>query len=131
MPQHPVEVILTKQLASYLAMPIFLVDTAGKLLYYNEPAEALLGCRYDETGEMNLPMWSEGFKPTDDDGEPFARERIPLVIAVTEQRPAHDDLWIVGLDGVKRHLSITAFPLLAQGGRNLGAVALFWEADDE
>lgn len=131
MPQHPVEVILTKQLASYLTMPIFLVGSTGDLLYYNEPAEQLLGCKYDETGEMDLPMWSEGFNPTDDDGEPIDRENNPLVIAVTRSRPAHDELWIVGFDGVKRRLSVTAFPLLAQGGRNLGAVALFWEAPAE
>ena len=130
MPQHPVELILTKQLASYLAMPIFLVSTGGDLLYYNEPAEKLLGCRYDETGEMDLAMWSEGFNPTDDNGDPIERERIPLVIAVTQQQPAHDEFWIVGFDGVKRRLSVTAFPVLAQGGRNLGAVAIFWEADE-
>ena len=127
MPQHPVEVILTKQLASYLAMPIFLVDPGGNLLYYNEPAEHLLGCRFDETGEMDLAMWSEGFTPTDDNGEPMPREQVPLVIAVREQRPAHDSLWITGLDGVRRHIAVTAFPVLAQGGRILGAVALFWE----
>ena len=127
MPQHPVEVILTKQLASYLAMPIFLVDPNGDLLYYNEPAEQLLGCRYDETGEMGLAMWSEVFRATDDNGEPLGPDRVPLVIAVNENRPAHDEFWIVGLDGVKRHLSVTAIPLIAQGGRTLGAVALFWE----
>ena len=131
MPQHPVEVILTKQLASYLAMPIFLVGPQGNLLYYNEPAEGLLGCRFDETGEMDLAMWSDGFTPTDDDGEPMTRDQVPLAIAVNEQRPAHDTFWIVGLDGVKRYLSVTAFPLIAQGGRLLGAVALFWEAEPE
>ena len=129
MPQHPVEVILTKQLASYLAMPIFLVGPSGDLLYYNEPAELLLGCRFDETGEMDLSMWSESFTPTDDNGEPLAADQVPLVIAVKEQRPAQDEFWIIGLDGVKRHLSVTAVPLLAQDGRNLGAVALFWEAE--
>jgi PAS domain-containing protein len=128
-PQHPVEVILTKQLASYLAMPIFLVGPGGDLLYYNEPAEQLLGCRFDETGEMDLAVWSDVFTATDDAGDPLAADRMPLVIAVQEQRPAQDDFWIIGLDGVKRHLSVTAVPLLAQDGRNVGAVALFWEAE--
>jgi len=40
---NEIELILMKQVASYLATPIFLVDRAGTLLYYNEPAEALLG----------------------------------------------------------------------------------------
>jgi hypothetical protein len=47
MAQHPIEVILMRQLASYLAMPILLVDPAGTLLFYNEPAERLLGRRYN------------------------------------------------------------------------------------
>src|SRR5688500_18609624 len=110
-------------------MPIFLVGPDGDLLYYNEPAELLLGCRFEETGEMDLGMWSDSFTPTDDNGEPLPPDQVPLVIAVKEQRPAQDEFWILGLDGVKRHLSVTAVPLLAQDGRNLGAVALFWEAD--
>ena len=47
-----------QQLASYLAMPIFLVDPEGNLLYDNEPAERLLGRRYNETGEMPAAEWS-------------------------------------------------------------------------
>ena len=127
MPQHPVELILTKQLASYLAIPIFLVNPEGSLLFYNEPAETILGCRYDETGEMDLETWSSTFTPTDDDGAPLPPERLPLVIALTERKPAHDTFRIVGLDGVSRRIAVTAFPVLAQGDRDLGAVAMFWE----
>ena len=58
MAQKAVELILMRQLASYLAVPIFLVDPDGNLLYYNEPAERLLGRRYDETGEMPVAEWS-------------------------------------------------------------------------
>ena len=43
MAQHAIEVILMRQLASYLAMPILLVDPVGTLLFYNKPAEGLLG----------------------------------------------------------------------------------------
>jgi hypothetical protein len=47
---HPIQIILTRQLAGYLSVPLFLVDPKGDLLFYNEPAEALLGRRFDETG---------------------------------------------------------------------------------
>ena len=43
--QKPLEIILMRQLASYLAMPIFLVDPRGDMLFYNERAEAILGTR--------------------------------------------------------------------------------------
>ncbi|MBW2374226.1 MAG: PAS domain-containing protein, partial [Deltaproteobacteria bacterium] len=38
-----VELILLRQLASQLAMPIIVVDPRGDLLYFNEAAEAILG----------------------------------------------------------------------------------------
>ena len=50
----PIELILMRQLASHLRVPIFLVDGQGTLLFYNEPAEALLGRRFDEAGEMKM-----------------------------------------------------------------------------
>ena len=124
---HDVELILMKQVASYLAVPIFLVDPAGTLLYYNEPAEFLLGERYDETGEMPLEEWGTVFSPTDRSGMPLAPEELPLAIAVQQGHPAHGQISITGLDGVARHLSVTAFPLVGQSNRNLGAVAIFWE----
>jgi PAS domain-containing protein len=127
MPQQAIEVILIRQLASYLAMPIFLVDPAGDLLFYNKPAEALLGHRYAETGEMPLVEWAQIFQPTSEDGSPLPPEALPLVIAIRQQRAAHLVFQICGLDGVLRKIEVTAFPLEGQGGRCLGAVAIFWE----
>jgi len=127
MPQQAIEVILMRQLASYLAMPIFLVDPAGNLLFYNEPAEALLGHRYEETGEMPLVEWTQLFQPTSEDGSPLPPEALPLVIALQQHRAAHLAFRIRGLDGVPRNIEVTAFPLEGQGGRCLGAVAIFSE----
>ena len=124
---YEVELILLKQVASYLATPIFLVDLMGTLLYYNEPAEVLLGKRYDETGEMPLDEWGTIWSPTDRDGVPLPPEEVPLAIAVLYHRPAFGEVSITGLDGVRRDLSITAFPLVGQNDRHLGAIAIFWE----
>jgi hypothetical protein len=30
---------------------------------------------------------------------------------------------------VRRHIEITAFPLIGQAGHHLGAVAIFWEVE--
>jgi PAS domain-containing protein len=126
-PQLQVEVILMKQLASYLATPIFVVDPAGNLLYFNEPAENILGRRYDEFGELPLDEWSTIFTPTDERGDALPPEQLPLVSALQQRRPAHGPMWIRGLDGARRHISVTAFPLIGQDDRNLGAVSIFWE----
>ncbi|HEV8713718.1 MAG TPA: PAS domain-containing protein [Candidatus Binatia bacterium] len=127
MSQKEIEVILTRQLASYLAMPIFIVDPQGTLVFYNEPAEMILGLRFDETGEMPLAEWAAAFTPRDQSGTPLPPQDLPLTIALNERRPAHGDFYIRGLDRVRRHIEVTAFPLIGQAERNLGAVALFWE----
>ena len=120
-----------RQAASYLAMPIFVVDPKGDLIYFNEHAEELLGLRYEEVGEMPLEEWSTEFVPTDEKGQAISPEGLPLVIALQQHRPAHDTFWIRGLNGVPRHLSVTAFPLIGQHSRDLGAVAIFWEVESE
>jgi PAS domain-containing protein len=126
MPQYEIEVILLRQLASYLAMPIFIVDPRGTLVFYNEPAEIILGKRFEETGEMSAEEWSTAFHPTDEQGHPLEPEAAPLMIALNDRRATHGSLWILGLDGVRRHIEATAFPLVGQSDRFLGAVALFW-----
>ncbi len=127
MPQQEIEVILTRQLASYLALPILVVGPHGSLIFYNEPMEQILGLRFEETGEMTAAEWTTLFTPTDAQGVPLAPEALPRMIALAEQRLVHGEVWIQGQDHLRRHLQISAFPLLGQAGRNLGAVALFWE----
>ena len=128
---HEIEVILLKQVASYLAMPIFLVDPEGTLVYYNEPAERLLGYRYDETGAMPIGEWSTIFVPRDDDGQPIAAYDLPLGIALARREPAHGTMWIDALDNKTHHITVTAVPLVGQHDRNLGAMAIFWETPDQ
>ena len=127
MSQKGIEAILTRQLASYLAIPIFIVDLEGTLIYFNEPAEMILGLRFEETGEMSVDQLSEVFQTRDEHGGIIPSDDLPLVIALKESRPVQSSFWMQGLDKVSRHLEVTAFPLIGQSGRKLGAVAMFWE----
>jgi PAS domain-containing protein len=127
MPQREIEVILTRQLASYLSLPIFIVDPEGTLIFYNEPAEAILGHRFEETGEMPADEWATIYTAPDGSNHPVTPEQLPLMIALRERQPAHGRLAIHGRDNVRRQIEVTAFPLVGQAGRHLGAVALFWE----
>jgi PAS domain-containing protein len=129
MPGQPIEIILLRELADHLSTAIFVVDPGGDLLYYNEPAEHLLGTRFDETGAMPLPEWSTVFRPTNGRGVAVPADQLPLAIALAEQRPAQGRLWIRGLDGTKRRIEIAAIPLKGQWGDHLGAVAIFWEQE--
>ena len=117
-----------KQLAEALAVPTFIVDRAGTLLFFNGPAEAILGRKFSDTGEMQASVWSRLFVPTNDDGDPLLPEQLPLMQTLNGERPASGSFWIRGLDNLPRHIEVTAFPLTSRSGIFLGAVAMFWEA---
>ena len=127
MPHEGIELVLMRQLASYLGMPILIVDPKGDLVFFNEAAEPIVGQRFEETGGIRRGEWSRLFAPTNEDGSPIPREELPLFIATEERRPTHRCSWIRGLDGVVRQIEGIAFPLLGQGDRFLGAVGIFWE----
>ena len=129
MAQHPVELILLRQLASYLTTPIFVVDEFGTLVYYNEAAEALLGRRFAETDEMPSEAWLAEFAPHDFDGTPLDDSTNPLLAALLERREQHRSLAIRSADGGERRIEATGIPLVGQAERLVGAVAIFWPAD--
>lgn len=126
--QQPIEVILMRELASHLATAIFVVDASGNLEYYNEPAEVILGLRFEETGPMPVEKWGTDFSPTDSQGVPLPPEGLPLVIALRTHKEAHGSFWIQGGDGAERLLTVTAVPLVGQQGTLVGAAAFFWES---
>jgi PAS domain-containing protein len=128
--QQEIEIILCRHWASHLQTPVFLVDPEGTLLYYNEPAESILGRRFAETGPMSAAEWSTAFKATDESDVPLQPDELPLAIALAERRPAHKRFWIVGLDNVRRYIETTGLPIIGQADRFLGAVAFFWELND-
>jgi PAS domain-containing protein len=128
MAQQPIELILFRQLATTLAVPVFLVDDRGDLVYLNEAAERLLGVRLEELDSLPFETWTTNFLPRLPDGSMAAPDTLPLVQAITLRRPAHGPLVITGNDGVERTIEITAFPLEGGRGRLIGAVAMFWES---
>jgi PAS domain-containing protein len=122
-----IELILARQLISYLSVPMFLVDPKGDLLYYNEAAEAILGIRFEETGRMLREEWSHVFTPTDDSGKPIEPGSLPLVVALDHGRPAWAEMHIQGLDENPRHIQVIGIPIIGLAGKRLGGLAIFWE----
>ncbi len=131
LPQQEIELILLRQWASYMAMPVWIADSEEKLLYFNEPAEAILGFRFDEAEEITLEELPDFFSLTTEDGTPLSWEAFPPTIALREHRPSHRRLRGRGRDGIWRTVEVTAVPLVGQSGRNLGAVSIFWEVENE
>ena len=126
----PIQIILIRQLAGYLGMPLLLADPKGDLLFYNEPAEAILGLRFEETGAIPAKTWTSMLTPTNEQGQPILPEDLPLMLALATRRPAYKRFYIHGLNGVRRHIEVSAVPIVGLQGEFLGATSLFWEIEE-
>ena len=122
-----IQIILARQLASCVAMPILLVDAEGTLIFYNEPAETILNQRFEETGEIPADEWNALVSVTDEDRNPVAPDARPMRAALLERRPVSRAIWTRSRDSPWRHVQVTAFPLVGEGGQLLGAISIFWE----
>jgi PAS domain-containing protein len=127
--RQEVEVILARQLAGYLALPMVIVDPTSVVVYYNEPAEQVLGRRFDEGAAVPQHELPEVFGFTDDSGERILATEMALATTLRTRRVAHRTFWMVGRDGVKHHIDSTAIPLIGNAGRFLGAVGIFSEIE--
>jgi PAS domain-containing protein len=111
-------------------MPIFILDPGGTLIYFNEPAERILGRRFDEGGPIPPSEWPRVFGFEYESGQPLPLEEMPLIGALRTRRLVHLDFKMHGLDGVPHRLAGAGIPLLGNAGRFLGVVAFFFEIDD-
>jgi PAS domain-containing protein len=125
-PDTPIELILARQVASYLTLPMILTDGDGDLVFYNEPAENLLGLTFDNTGPLPLSERVQALELRDENGTPVPFEEVPLVRALQRGHPDYQRLLMRGLDGIDRPIEATAFPLKRADGTLIGAVAIFW-----
>lgn len=128
---YEIEIILNRQLADCLSIPVFLTDTKGNLLFYNEPAEEVLGKRYEDTGEMPVEEWSTIFKTKEIDGTPIPPQDLPLVKTLLNCAPYHKTFLIESLEGKAEKISLTSYPIIGRTGKFLGAVAIFWRPSEE
>jgi PAS domain-containing protein len=118
--------ILARQFASNLSTPTLIADERGCLVFYNEAAEAVIGRRFGETGEMPIDEFTEEFDPRTVDAEPLAPEQRPIRVALDEHRASHLAYLVTSTDGVEREVEVSAFPLFAQTEEFVGIVAMFW-----
>jgi PAS domain-containing protein len=124
--QRHIALILAKDLAANLATPMLVVDAAGDLVFFNEPAEAILGRPYAEA-QMSSVELAKTFKPVDEAGERIPLEELPLARAIRSGIPSHGHLRIEAVDGRTHDLEVVAIPLFAQADQRVGGLAVFWE----
>ncbi len=127
MSAHEIEIILSRQLADCLTVPVFIVNPEGSLIFYNEPAEGILGKKFEDTGPMPVGDWGTSFFPHDEDGKDLPPEELPLVQTIKNKMPAHKTFWIRALNGKSTKISVTSIPIIGRTKKFSGAVAIFWD----
>jgi PAS domain S-box-containing protein len=125
-PQRHIALILARDLASNVATAMLLVDADGDLVYFNEPAERILGRPYAEA-QMSTADLARAFKPVDESGAPVPIHDLPLSTAFRTGAPSRGDFWIETADGRRVHLEVVGIPLFAQVGHLVGGLSVFWE----
>lgn len=126
MPQRPVELILARQLASGLAVPVLIVDPRGDTLFYNEPAGQIFGRRFDELEELSFEERSAALQSRDEHGQLLAPDELPGMLAMRDRQPSHATFYIYSFSGALHGVEATAIPLESTGGRLLGAFIVLW-----
>ena len=129
--QKSLVLILAREFASQLAMPMFVADGDGTLIFYNEAAEQILGRSFAEVGELTARELVQTFDIEDHEGEFLGPEDRALGIAFFERRAVHGKRRVRGIDGVWHSIEITAFPLMTGPDELGGVVAIFWENGED
>jgi PAS domain-containing protein len=124
--QYPIEMILLKQWASLMAVPVWITGDDGRLVYYNEPAEEILGLRFEDAGELSADRVAEVFVISDVDGSPLTDDEVPLIIALTKHVSNHRRLRFLRADKQWSEIAVTAIPIIGEGNRHLGAMVTMW-----
>jgi PAS domain S-box-containing protein len=124
--QKHLVLILAREFASNLATPMLIIDADGRLVFFNEAAEGIVGSSFAEVGEAPYEEFVASFTPRTDAADPFPPEKRPTRIALDQRQAAHEEMWITSRDGVDRRVAVTAFPLFAQADEFVGVVAIFW-----
>ena len=124
--QKSLALIRAREVATSLSLPIAVLDADGDIVFYNEAAEAILGDTFEAAGELSSDRWAAAFSPEREDGTPIPLHELPGGVALLERRPHHVDLFYTSIDGVRRNVALTAFPLVGRDGELFGAFTIFW-----
>ena len=87
--QKHLALILAREFAANLSTPTVIADARGYIVYYNEAAEAVVGRRFAETGEVPMDEWLAPFEARTTEHEPVPAERRPARVAFDERRASH------------------------------------------
>jgi len=101
-----------------VALPVWAVDHAGRVVLANAAAVATLG--YDDVSELRGRNGHATVHYKRPDGSPYPPEECPVLEPMRTGRPVHcDEDWFVRRDGSMFPVSVTAVPIELETGRGV------------
>ena len=122
--------ILARELAANLATPMFLIDAAGTLVFFNEAAELMLGKTWAEMGEITAEEFGKMLDLAEPDGTRMRKSDSPAGVAFFQRAPSHKRVIATTLDGKRSTFEATAYPLFGRTEDMHGVLTVFWEAKE-
>lgn len=130
MAQKSIEIILFRQLVTYLVMPSFIIDPDGFMIYWNDAAEQFLDFKFSERDETSTTTdWKLLFTPQDKNGSTLPFDKSPLFISSTQYRIACDKFYITNLQQKLKYIVLCSIPIFNYTDIYLGCIAFFQEIE--
>ena len=129
--QRNLTLILARSFAANLATAVYLLDTEGTIIYYNEAAERLIGRPFIEGAGAKAEDWMGRGRPLDEDGNEVPIESLPLGVTMLKREPAHGVVLFRTADGEYRRIENVTFPLFAHTDDFVGVIALAWLQEED
>jgi PAS domain-containing protein len=122
--EQPLELILARNLISIISIAALLVDSDGRIVFFNEAAAEIVGAPFEEIGVLEQDQWSARYGPFGADGQPLTPDELPLTTPVRESRPAYGHYSVRAESGMLE-IEAGALPLAGPAGYH-GAIIVFW-----
>jgi PAS domain-containing protein len=126
---QPLLLIQARNLITNMALPAFLTDTEGALLFFNDAAGELLGRTFEEVGPVSRNEWGRDFGPFDENGAPIAADHQPLANALRAGHPVQGRFYISTAPNSLRQVEVSVLPLLEPGNFE-GAMVAMWPVEN-
>ena len=121
MPNQEIEFILARQLSEYLSSPIALVDHDGRMIYYNESAEFILGKKFNESGEIDSREWDERFYD-ENRTNMIKMLDLPFLKVLSGRSILEGEYWMRSFEEIEQKVRVICIPLVGMAQRELGAI---------
>lgn len=108
-----------RNLFESLDVPLYITDTGGRIILYNQAAVALWG----REPEIGKDLWCGSYKIMNQDGAEMPLDHCPMAVCLKEHRPVYgEQIVIVRPDGAIRNAIPHPRPVFDESGNMTGAI---------